>query len=168
MLPAIRIDVASAEDAGLINTNEKVMNATIRQLKTLFFAIILLNVVVVILFETGLLPSGSWAHLTQLEFVVLSAMELITLLIIPVALRLFKFQWVHKQLVMPDKRWENLRRFGVLRLTMLLVPMVVCTILYYMFMAVALGYLAIILFLCLFFVYPSVDKCVAETTDDEN
>ena len=45
---------------------------------------------------------------------------------------------------------------------MLTVPMVVNTLLYYLFMNVAFGYLAIILALCIFFVFPSMSRCEAE------
>ena len=153
---------------GLTKETDKLMKATIKRLKIIFYGSIILAAIVVLLFETGLLPSGCWAVLSRLEFVVLTAMELLTLFIIPFSLRLFKFKKVHEQLVKPDERWHNLLHFGVSRMLMLAIPMLVCTILYYMFMSVALGYLAIILFLCMFFVYPSEDKCIAETTDDEN
>ena len=46
-------------------------------------------------------------------------------------------------------------------------PMLINTFMYYQTMAPAFGYMAIILFLCLFFVYPSVGRCEDETTEAE-
>jgi hypothetical protein len=48
------------------------------------------------------------------------------------------------------------------RLLMLCVPMVLNTVLYYMFMNVAFGYMGIILFLCLFFIVPTRERCMSE------
>ena len=44
------------------------------------------------------------------------------------------------------------------------VGMVVSTILYYLFLNVSFGYLAIILLISMVFVYPSLERCVSETT----
>ena len=56
--------------------------------------------------------------------------------------------------------------WGMLRLLVLEVPMVVNTYLYYMFMNPTFGYLAIILLLCLPFVMPTVGRCIDETTEE--
>ena len=52
------------------------------------------------------------------------------------------------------------------RLLMLCVPMIVNTVLYYVFMNVAFGYMGIILFLCLFFVMPTMDRCLSEIKEE--
>ncbi|MBP1540234.1 MAG: hypothetical protein ILA29_07790 [Prevotella sp.] len=119
---------------------------------------------IVILFETELILPGSLALNTRQCFVVATIMELLTIVIIPFALRLFKFKKINSLLTDEDQRWENLLSYGTMRILMLSVPMIVNTLCYYLFMSTAFAYLAIILFLCMFFVYPSVDKCVAETT----
>ena len=69
------------------------------------------------------------------------AMEILTIAFIPLALKLFKLRAVAKRLRTP----QALLCLGSLRLAMLTVPMVVNTLLYYLFMNVAFGYLAIIL-----------------------
>jgi len=140
------------------------MEKTVRQLRTLFFCSIAVALIIVILFETELILPGSLALNTRQCFVVATIMELLTIVIIPFALRLFKFKKINSLLTNEDQRWENLLSYGTTRILMLSVPMIVNTLCYYLFMSTAFAYLAIILFLCMFFVYPSVDKCVAETT----
>lgn len=140
------------------------MEKTVRQLRTLFFCSIAVALIIVILFETELILPGSLALNTRQCFVVATIMELLTIVIIPFALRLFKFKKINSLLTDEDQRWENLLSYGTTRILMLSVPMIVNTLCYYLFMSTAFAYLAIILFLCMFFVYPSVDKCVAETT----
>ena len=56
-------------------------------------------------------------------------------------------------------------RFGILRLSLLVVPMVANTLLYYMFMLPSFGYMAIILFLSIFFVFPSMERCVGDVAE---
>ena len=55
--------------------------------------------------------------------------------------------------------------FSLVRIDMLLVPMLVNAVLYYLFMNVAFGYMAIILFLACFFVFPSQERCEKEYND---
>ena len=103
----------------------------------------------VVLFETDLLPCGVLrGQQVDFEFVAAVAMEILTIASIPLALKLFKLRAVAKRLRTP----QALLCLGSLRLAMLTVPMVVNTLLYYLFMNVAFGYLAIILALCIFFV----------------
>ena len=113
----------------------------------------------VVLFETDLLPCGVLrGQQVDFEFVAAVAMEILTIAFIPLALKLFKLRAVAKRLRTP----QALLCLGSLRLAMLTVPMVVNTLLYYLFMNVAFGYLAIILALCIFFVFPSMSRCEAE------
>ena len=46
-------------------------------------------------------------------------------------------------------------------------PWLINTFMYYQTMAPTFGYMAIILMLCLFFVYPSMERCVDETSENE-
>ena len=54
-------------------------------------------------------------------------------------------------------------KWGTIRLLTLEVPMLVDTLLYYIYMNTTFGYLGIILALCLPFVYPSLSRCEDET-----
>lgn len=125
-----------------------------------FWVPIILCVVIVILGELNVFPTGVLNGNAQVEFVLLAAMEIITICTIPLALRLFRFAKIHNKLV--EQREQALQKWGAIRLEMLSVPMVVNTLLYYLTMNAAFGYLAIILFLCMFFVVPTKERCNAE------
>ena len=64
-----------------------------------------------------------------------------------------------------DGREEALCKWALYRLDMLSVPMFINAVLYYVYQHAAFGYLAIILFLCLFFIYPSMSRCQSELED---
>ena len=120
-----------------------------------------ITVVLVVLFETDVLPSGLMATEKQTEFLLTTLMELLTLASVYMALRLFKFDKVHQELV--TRKADGLRRWGLIRLAILLLPIPLNTVLYYLFMNTTFGYMAIILAICLPFVYPSEARCEAET-----
>ncbi len=134
-------------------------------LKILFWSNLLPAVLAVILFESGVLPTGVLKENTNLEFVLLMMTELVTIGFIPLALYLFRIKRVRKDLY--DRREKALRKWGVIRLDLLGIPLVVNTLLYYMFMNVSFGYLAIILLISMFFVYPSEGRCLEEVTPGE-
>ncbi|HCC87139.1 MAG TPA: hypothetical protein DEQ17_02590 [Prevotella sp.] len=117
---------------------------------------------VIILFENDLLLSGGWLENKVQEYYVAIVMELLTIMMIPLSLRLFKFGIVRRQLLLSPI--HSLVTWGTLRLCMLAVPMMVNCWLYYMFMNVAFGYMGIICVLCLCFVYPSKARCQMEAS----
>lgn len=114
----------------------------------------------VVAYETGFVESGLFAERKTSEFIFVSLMELLTLGGVFLALRLFKFDKVHDELV--AKKEHALFKWGLLRLALILIPMVGNTYLYYMFMNTTFGYLAIIQLLSLPFVYPSMSRCKSE------
>ncbi len=126
---------------------------------TIFLTAIALGLVIVTLFETDLLPCGVMiSDDKSTEFVSAFVMELFTICVIPVAMKLFHFKRIGRRLTSADA----LAVWGTVRLLMRCVPMVVNTVFYYVFMNVAFGYMGIILFLCLFFVVPTMERCKAE------
>lgn len=141
------------------------MKNTQRLLMCVFGAAIVTSLMLVVLFETDLLPVGILSGTGGSdEFVAATVMELATLCCVPVALRLFKFGKVGKAL--SDE--QGLRRWGVVRLLMLCLPMVANTLLYYLYMNVAFGYMGIVLFLCLAFVVPTKARCESEISRLQN
>lgn len=122
--------------------------------------------IIITLFESDILISGAFATEKNIEFIFVGIMEIVTICLIPIALRLFRFSLIHHALTKNTER--NYRIWGIVRMTMLCLPLIANTILYYLFMHVAFGYMGIILGLCLFFVYPSKNRCIAETTFDSN
>lgn len=125
---------------------------------------IALSLLVVVLGETHVVAfeDANWGEMAQ--FYLLYTMELATICLIPLALRLFRFKLVRRQL--REQREQALAKWGLYRMDMLLIPMFICTVLYYAYMHATFGYLAIILCLCLVFVVPTKARCRAELDAD--
>lgn len=134
-------------------------------LKIVFWAELVPVVLFVILFETGVLEPGILKGGDTGEFIILTIMELFTIGVIPLALYMFKIKRIQSDLY--ERREPALRQWGLLRMDLLALPLVANVLFYYLYMNVSFGYMAIILFICLFFVYPSEKRCVADVTPDE-
>ena len=132
------------------------MNKTISFLRTVLIANVGVAVVIAALYELDILPSGMMAGRPQDEFLSTISMELITIVFIPVALRLFKTKDVEKRL--EEGNIKAFRKWGLVRILMITVPLVLNTLLYYSFMNTTFGYMALILLICLPFIYPAVRK----------
>jgi hypothetical protein len=139
------------------------MKETRNLLMSIFFLAIAIALGIVIVYETDMMETGLLAEDKNSEFLLTSTMELLTLGSVFLALRLFKFNVVHSQLV--AQKASALSKWGTLRLLLLMVPMVVNTLLYYLFMNPTFGYMAIIQLLCLPFVFPSMNRCQAEVEE---
>lgn len=124
-------------------------------------AFVVAALIVVVLFESNTLLEGSLADSKTHEFLVVTGMELLTLCTVPLALRLFKFKSAERSL--KENGQQALLKWGTIRIMLIVVPMLLNVILFYLFGNVAFGYMAIILFLCLFFIYPTKSRCEAET-----
>ncbi len=135
------------------------MKHTRNVLMTTFCVFLAVSAVLVVLFEAEILPTGLLKTEEKSdEFVLLCLMELLTICVIPLALRLFRFGSVARRLTTP----KALLHWAGLRLYMLCVPMVANLLLYYLYFNVAFGYMGIILLLCLFFVVPTQARCESE------
>ena len=106
---------------------------------------------------------GSAHENTNSDFLSASIMEVITICFIPVSLRLFKIGAI-RQAIKDDKTplLNTFFAYSLVRLEMLLMPMLVNAVLYYVFMNVAFGYMAIILFLSTLFIFPTQERCEQE------
>ena len=87
-----------------------------------------------------------------------------TILVIPMALKLFSLKAIRRKLL--TEKGDALLFWGTTRINMLCLPMLINTFMYYQTMSPAFGYMAIILVLCLFFVYPSIGRCIEETSEE--
>lgn len=130
---------------------------------TNFLFMVVVALLLVALYEMEWLEPTNLAGDVTLVYVITVVMELLTIVVIPLALKLFSFKWVHRKLV--NGKGVALLPWGTARLNMLCLPMLINTFMYYQTMAPAFGYMAIILFLCLFFIYPSIGRCVDETEE---
>ena len=141
------------------------MKQTRNILCALFWAFLALALFVVVLFESGVLFFGYYAGSgEQAEFLLVTMMELLTLATIPLSLKLFRFKGVRADLL--TRKALALQKWGLLRLLMLFIPIFVNTMLYYMYANTTFGYMAIILVIVLPFVYPSMNRCIAETSEE--
>ena len=113
-------------------------------------------VVIAALYELDILPSGMLSGRAQDEFLCTISMELLTIVLIPVALRLFKTKDVERRLDEGDVK--AFRKWSLVRILMITVPLVLNTLLYYNFMNTTFGYMALILLICLPFIYPATRK----------
>ena len=136
------------------------MRDTRNVLMTLFWGIISVALAIVTIYETGILDVGVFASGKEDEFVVMSVMELLTIATIPLSLRLFKFGKI--AFCLKEKRELALLKWGIVRISMLGALLLLNTVLYYLYMSTTFGYMAIIVLLCMIFIYPSLDRCYYE------
>lgn len=132
--------------------------------RILLFALLLQVVIlllVVVLGELSLIDFSCSDMKGNDEFILLTIMELFTLCAVPLALRLFKFAVIRQQL--REQREKALLKWGLLRMDLLCLPMILNAVCYYVFMTPAFAYLSAILLLSLVFIFPTYNRCQAET-----
>ncbi|MDY4851991.1 MAG: hypothetical protein SO188_04010 [Prevotella sp.] len=127
-----------------------------KYLRNLFWGTVAVPLLIATVYECDVLPTGVFAGKAQEEFLAVIIMELMTIVMIPLALRLFKAKDVERKVAEGDTL--ALRRWGALRILMITVPLLLNTIGYYLFMNTTFGYMALILLICLPFVYTSPKK----------
>ena len=129
---------------------------TEKKLRNLLIVTVAVPLLAAIVYECDVLPTGVFAGNAQEEFLAVIFMELLTIVMIPLALRLFKAKDVERKVEEGDT--SALRKWGALRILMITVPLLLNTMGYYLYMNTTFGYMAIILLICLPFVYISPKK----------
>ena len=137
---------------------------THNSLKIVAFACLAFAAAAVVLGETGALHNGVLAGRQPIEFVVQLVMSVLTLLAVPVALRLMQTRIVRRKLRV---RTDSYGRMALLRWLLLWVPMMADVVCYYLFMKVAFAYLGIILLLAMVFVFPTQQRWNNETKQQD-
>ena len=135
-------------------------------LASIFWGIVAAATLLAVLFEVEVLPSGLWSEQANAEFLCRCTMEVVTLASVYLALRMFHFKSVNKDLT--TRKEPALKKWGTIRLLILEVPALVNTFLYYMYMQATYGYMAIIALLSLPFVYPTLGRCMDDVEEQEN
>ena len=137
-------------------------------LKKLFYGILAVALLIVVVFETGLLTPGSLGGDQAAEFPILTAMELLTVCLIPFSLYLFRVKSVRQNLLAAPA--QSMLTWGFVRMAMLAFLLVVNVVCYYLYMNASFGYMAIIAAISMLFIYPSIGRCKEETSsnDEEN
>ena len=121
---------------------------TQQALNILFYASIALSLAIALLFETDTLIGGWWADNRSADFLCTTILELFSLCAIPLAFRLVRPGRSNVDRMSYERR-------ALLRLLLLCLPLFINILMYYAFMGVHYGYMALILLLCLFFVVPT-------------
>ncbi len=137
------------------------MKETRNFLMMVFIGALVLTGLIVLVYETGVLESGAMAEKKEMEFITLTMMEIMTLASIYLALRFFKMEKIRQDLV--ARKEVALRKWGLLRMELLDVPLIANTLFYEWYLNTTFGYMAIILLICQPFIYPSMARCLAET-----
>jgi len=120
-------------------------------------------IIIVVLYEGELLETGMLTEDTSMEFVLTTLMELLSLAAVFVGLRMFKKKRIHDDLT--TRKALALRFWGLIRLCIIGLPLSLNVLFYYLFMNTTFGYMAIIMALCLPFVYPTLNRCLTETEE---
>lgn len=133
-------------------------------LKKLFYGILAVALLIVVVFETGLLTPGSLGGDKAAEFPILTAMELLTVCLIPFSLYLFRVKSVRQNLLAAPA--QSMLTWGFVRMAMLAFLLVVNVVCYYLYMNASFGYMAIIAAISMLFIYPSIGRCKEETSSN--
>lgn len=131
-----------------------------KRLMMLFAASLVLEVIIVLLYESQIILEGGYAGNNTAEFIVATVMELLTIIVVPVSLKMIKYGTV--QSIIRQQREKGLYKVARFRMFLIILPMLVNTLCYYLFMNVAFLYLAIVLVITLVFIVPTEKRCEDE------
>ncbi len=141
------------------------MNKTVRLLKWAYYIPILLGLLMIVLFESNVFPVGILVSDERgvVEFYLEITMMLLAVCLIPVALKLLKFSSVARKIAEDTGvDYPVYRNYSLFRILVLGGMMCGNLCLYYLFMNVRFGYLAIIFFLSSVFIAPTVSRFKSE------
>ena len=143
------------------------MKKTRNLLMTIFSGALLLATLLYILGEFLNVDMGIFAETTREQrFICSTVMILLTIALLPLSLRLFKFKRISNDL--QERKAPALAKWGTLRLCVMGALLVVNTLLYYAFeMEPSYGYLAVVTLLCMPFVIPTMSRCEEEVKTPE-
>lgn len=143
------------------------MKKTRNLLMTIFSGALLLATLLYILGEFLNVDMGIFAETTREQrFICSTVMILLTIALLPLSLRLFKFKRISNDL--QQRKAPALAKWGTLRLCVMGALLVVNTFLYYAFeMEPSYGYLAVVTLLCMPFVIPTMSRCEEEVKTPE-
>ncbi|MCQ2127831.1 MAG: hypothetical protein MJZ08_00145 [Bacteroidaceae bacterium] len=135
-----------------------------KELNKFFVTMLCISIVIVVLFETGVLDywKGEYAGMKNFEFIVLTVMEVLTIASIPFALKLLKMKFVKRKFDAAEDRVTKYKELSLIRMEILIMPMIINIFCYYLFMQTSFGYMAIIQLICLCFVCPTMSRCERE------
>lgn len=135
-------------------------------LMALFCAILAVNTLLYILGEFVQADMAFMSEASQqTRFLLSTLMILLTICLLPLSLRMFKLKRIQADLL--ERKEKALTVWGTLRLATMGLLLTINTVLYYALeFESAYGYLALVVLLCMPFVLPTMNRCVAETSPE--
>jgi hypothetical protein len=131
-----------------------------RMLLMQYWTAVIAAITLVVVYECGMIDSGTLSHSRLTEYYLLLVMEPLTLAGIFGALYMFKLRRIDGDL--KSRGAVALKQWATLRIAILEVLLLGNTIFYYLFMAASFGYMAIMVALAYCFVYPNLSRCKAD------
>ena len=129
---------------------------TLNLLRAVYCVILLQAALLVIIFETGLLPVGTQAYDSQVNYMVEMTGLILTIVCIPLALKMMHFSRIKELLHQQPRKYQLL---SITRLALLGVPLLFDVLAYYLLgFDATLGYLALMIVVAFLFIWPSKDK----------
>lgn len=155
------------------NTGNTKLNEVKKGLMKYFITMIVICLIIIVLFETGVLNywKGEYASMEKFEYIMLTTMEILTIASIPFALKFLKFKFIKRKYDLAEDRIQKYKELALLRMEVLILPMIINIFCYYLFAQPSFGYMAIIELICLCFISPTMPRCERETAieiQDEN
>lgn len=122
---------------------------------------LLILICIVAIYELPILLPGCLAGKKSLTFVQF-IMQPITLLLIPLVLYLFKIPRVCKSIT-NIQSYKGFQIWACVRICLLCIPIILNILFYYIYgKEVGFFYLALILMISIFFIYPTKERCESE------
>lgn len=143
------------------------MKKTRNLLMAIFSGSLLITALLYLFGEFLQVDLGCFAEATREQrFICSTTMILLTICLLPLSLRLFKFKRINNDL--QQRKAPALAKWGALRLFLMGALLVVNTFLYYAFeLEASYGYLAVVTLLCMPFVIPTMSRCEEEVKTSE-
>ena len=128
----------------------------IRKLRFIYCAELLIAALIAILYEAGLIAEGTLAG-NDLRTYWMSIVGIaLTIVLVPVAMRLMKFKRVNNAVVQDEAAYYH---WSIVRFALLGLPLLYNTLCYYLLgCETTCGYLALMVVVAFLFVWPSMDK----------
>ena len=127
--------------------------------KCAFIAVWAAPILLAVLYETGLYPKGIQVGNAQMEYIFQSVSILLTIGLIPFALRMFNLNLVKRIKELPlEQAWKSYQIWSNVRLSLLFVPAILAMSFYYLTMNTTNLFCACMALIATLFCVPSENR----------
>jgi predicted Co/Zn/Cd cation transporter (cation efflux family) len=139
------------------------MRETLKKLKIAYWTLVIILVLGLLLIETDVVPVGVLAGIDEgtTEFVFQTIATLVTLAMVYISLRLFRFKAIASRLKTDYGKWS------MIRIAMLGLSGVLSLAGYELFLNVSFEYLLFLVFIAFVFITPTEKRYLSETLAEE-